>query len=196
VIAFRDIRPAAAAHFLVCPREHIVSARHLQADRLGDAELGARPGSCAGQRTHGADAPGTAAHMYAVGRTLVEREAPGARTQFGYHLPPFNSVDHLHLHCFALPFMPAWKSLKYTPAVGHLWYLPAESLLQVRCEAARGARSLLRSCSRGSGCTVRRSDWARCARSARRTGRWTTACGDAGARRRRRWHCGWPTQAS
>ncbi|KAK8945891.1 hypothetical protein KSP40_PGU013055 [Platanthera guangdongensis] len=26
--------------------------------------------------------------------------------QFGFHRPPFNSVNHLHLHCFALPFTP------------------------------------------------------------------------------------------
>ena len=71
--------------------------------------------------------------MLSVGRALVEAAAPGAAAQFGYHLPPFNSVDHLHLHCFALPFVPRWKSLKYTSAAGcHLWYLPAEALLQVR----------------------------------------------------------------
>ena len=28
--------------------------------------------------------------------------------RFGFHQPPFNSVDHLHLHCFALPFLPRY----------------------------------------------------------------------------------------
>jgi hypothetical protein len=71
--------------------------------------------------------------MLSVGRALVEEAAPGAATQYGYHLPPFNSVDHVHLHCFALPFAPAWKEWKYkSPAACHLWYLPAEVLLQVR----------------------------------------------------------------
>ena len=36
------------------------------------------------------------------------------KTRFGYHLPPFNSVDHLHMHAFALPFEPAWKERKYS----------------------------------------------------------------------------------
>ena len=35
-------------------------------------------------------------------------------TRFGYHLPPFNSVVHLHMHAFALPFEPAWKERKYS----------------------------------------------------------------------------------
>ena len=72
--------------------------------------------------------------MLAVGRALLEQAAPGAATQFGFHLPPFNSVDHLHLHCFALPFTPAWKAWKYSsPGGAHIWYLPVEALLRVRC---------------------------------------------------------------
>lgn len=31
--------------------------------------------------------------------------------RFGFHQPPFNSVDHLHLHCFALPFMPRYTNI-------------------------------------------------------------------------------------
>jgi hypothetical protein len=27
--------------------------------------------------------------------------------------PPFNSVDHLHMHAFVLPFDPPWKERKY-----------------------------------------------------------------------------------
>ena len=74
-----------------------------------------------------------AAHMQAVGRRLLDEYAPGAQQEFGYHLPPFNSVDHLHLHCFALPFTPSWKVYKYTTAgIGCLWYLPSSTLLEVR----------------------------------------------------------------
>lgn len=28
--------------------------------------------------------------------------------RFGFHLPPVNSVDHIHLHCFVLPIT-SWK---------------------------------------------------------------------------------------
>ena len=79
--------------------------------------------------------------MHAVGRSLLEQHAPGAPQEFGYHLPPFNSVDHLHLHCFALPFTPPWKIIKYTPVgLGSLWYLQSATLLQVRMRWVSRAR--------------------------------------------------------
>lgn len=34
--------------------------------------------------------------------------------RFGFHQPPFNSVDHLHLHCFALPFVPRYRYASYS----------------------------------------------------------------------------------
>ena len=62
--------------------------------------------------------------MLEVGERVVgdakEKREDGApvsneeTTRFGYHLPPFNSVDHLHMHAFALPFEPAWKERKYS----------------------------------------------------------------------------------
>lgn len=33
--------------------------------------------------------------------------------RFGFHIPPFTSVDHIHLHCFGLPFKGDKQSLKY-----------------------------------------------------------------------------------
>ena len=45
VVAFTDRSPAAAAHILVCPRDHIVSARHLRPESGADVELGAPPGA-------------------------------------------------------------------------------------------------------------------------------------------------------
>ncbi len=119
VVAFHDRAPAAAVHILVCPRQHIASSYDLR--KGNDAAL--------------------VKHMLAIGRTLVAQHSPaGAATQFGVHLPPFTSVDHLHLHCFALPFASAFKALKYPAAVplcgpglnGTPWYMPAETLVQAR----------------------------------------------------------------
>ncbi|CAN6878443.1 unnamed protein product [Brassica oleracea] len=46
-------------------------------------------------------------HMLSVGKELLHKDAPQTLHRFGFHQPPFNSVDHLHLHCFALSFLPS-----------------------------------------------------------------------------------------
>ncbi|CAM6024310.1 unnamed protein product [Sphagnum balticum] len=30
--------------------------------------------------------------------------------RFGFHRPPFNNVDHLHLHCMAFPYI-SWHNI-------------------------------------------------------------------------------------
>ena len=41
--------------------------------------------------------------MCRVGSKLLTSIEPQREHKFGFHVPPWNSVDHLHLHCFALP---------------------------------------------------------------------------------------------
>jgi hypothetical protein len=87
--------------------------------------------------------------MLTLGRSLLEKDvAPGTQMQYtyGFHVPPFNSVDHLHLHCLTLPFSPTWKRLKYTESMLGSW-LPAEKCLEVRPHMALdslAAASILR----------------------------------------------------
>nr|KJB25358.1 hypothetical protein B456_004G199000 [Gossypium raimondii] len=86
VVAFKDINPSAFRHYLIIPVEHIPTVNDLQR-RNEDYTL--------------------VSHMINVGETLLRRDAPQSNQyRFGFHQPPFNSVDHLHLHCFALPFIP------------------------------------------------------------------------------------------
>ncbi|CAN7081061.1 unnamed protein product, partial [Brassica oleracea var. botrytis] len=89
VVAFQDIKPAAqrfCTTYLVIPVEHIPTVRDLQR-RDEDYSLGC--------------------HMLSVGNELLHKDAPQTLHRFGFHQPPFNSVDHLHLHCFALSFLPS-----------------------------------------------------------------------------------------
>jgi hypothetical protein len=37
------------------------------------------------------------------------------QVQMGFHVPPFNSVNHLHLHVISLPYNNLWRKLKYQP---------------------------------------------------------------------------------
>uniref|UniRef100_A0A5B7BPB4 Putative histidine triad nucleotide-binding protein 3 isoform X2 n=1 Tax=Davidia involucrata TaxID=16924 RepID=A0A5B7BPB4_DAVIN len=110
VIAFEDIKPAAFRHYLVIPVEHISTVKDLQR-RTEDFSL--------------------VSHMLNVGQTLLCRDAPQSKLyRFGFHQPPLNSVNHLHLHCLALPFTPRWKHIKYL-SLGPLGgFIEAEKLLE------------------------------------------------------------------
>uniref|UniRef100_A0A7N0TR39 HIT domain-containing protein n=1 Tax=Kalanchoe fedtschenkoi TaxID=63787 RepID=A0A7N0TR39_KALFE len=65
-------------------------------------------------------------HVLTVGQTILHRDAQ----QFGFHQPPFNSVDHLHLHCLALPYAPSWRHLKYLSLWPYGGFIEAGKLLE------------------------------------------------------------------
>ncbi|XP_020534271.1 bifunctional adenosine 5'-phosphosulfate phosphorylase/adenylylsulfatase HINT4 [Jatropha curcas] len=109
VVAFQDIRPAAFRHYLVIPVEHISTVKDLQRREEDYALVN---------------------HMLIVGKMLLNRDAPQSKQyRFGFHQPPLNSVNHLHLHCLALPFIPKWKHVKYM-SLGPIGFIEAEKLLQ------------------------------------------------------------------
>ncbi|KAF9601948.1 hypothetical protein IFM89_024282 [Coptis chinensis] len=107
VVAFQDIKPAAFRHYLVIPVEHISTVKDLQR-RTEDYNLG------------------IAIYPCIVWNFIKEQLC---QPRFGFHQPPFNSVNHLHLHCLALPFSPRWKHLKYM-SMGPLGFIEAEKLLE------------------------------------------------------------------
>ena len=80
IVVMDDINPKAQRHLLVLPREHIGNLDSLRAEHLDLLR-----------------------HMQATGAHVLAQEAPGAPTRFGFHVPPRHGVNHLHLHCLALP---------------------------------------------------------------------------------------------
>lgn len=78
VIAFRDIKPATDHHYLVIPKVHIDNPKILTHEHL---EL--------------------IVHMRDVAdKVLLQQGVPAEdeNKRFGYHWPPFNMINHLHLH--------------------------------------------------------------------------------------------------
>ncbi|KAI5439733.1 Bifunctional adenosine 5'-phosphosulfate phosphorylase/adenylylsulfatase hint4 [Lathyrus oleraceus] len=109
VVAFRDINPSAFRHYLVIPVKHIPTVNDLQRN-TEDYSL--------------------VSHMLDVGKMLLLRDAPHSKQyRFGFHQPPLNSVNHLHLHCLALPYTPRWRCMKYLP-FGPIGFIEAEKFLE------------------------------------------------------------------
>uniref|UniRef100_A0A1A8CXH8 Histidine triad nucleotide binding protein 3 n=1 Tax=Nothobranchius kadleci TaxID=1051664 RepID=A0A1A8CXH8_NOTKA len=80
LVCFRDIFPAAPYHFLVIPREHIVSCRSLNKKHISLVQ-----------------------RMVELGRAvLLDQGITNMNdVRLGFHQFPFISVSHLHLHVLA-----------------------------------------------------------------------------------------------
>ncbi|KAI8837551.1 HIT-like domain-containing protein [Chytridium lagenaria] len=90
IVAFADINPAAKVHLLVIPKTHIDSVLNL---------------------TH-ASIP-LLNRMRQIGHDLLIDPEFSHSHRLGFHVPPFTSVPHLHLHVIGLPFKNWVRSLKY-----------------------------------------------------------------------------------
>ncbi|XP_067274550.1 adenosine 5'-monophosphoramidase HINT3 [Pseudorasbora parva] len=105
IICFEDIYPAAPHHYLVIPKKHIHSCLSLQADDIGLVR-----------------------RMAEMGRDVLR--AKGVKDfediSLGFHVPPFITVPHLHLHVLA-PFSQIFKRSeeKFTS----FWYQTEERFL-------------------------------------------------------------------
>jgi diadenosine tetraphosphate (Ap4A) HIT family hydrolase len=121
ILVLRDIRPAARVHLLVCPRAHIRDV-HALTGQAGAALL---------------------RHMLAQGKMALRQECDTwghvwddeNAPLFGFHVPPFLSVPHLHLHVLLPPFVNCFKACKYTG----LWFAHGDSLL---AQLEQGSRAV------------------------------------------------------
>ncbi|KAI9093442.1 HIT-like domain-containing protein, partial [Phlyctochytrium arcticum] len=108
-VAFNDRSPGASLHLLIIPKSHIGTVRNLSPSShtlLSDL------------------------HVLAT-RLLIENgyTAPDQR-RIGFHVPPFNSVNHLHCHVLGLPFKNWIRKVKYEPAGWAIWFVDLELLIR------------------------------------------------------------------
>jgi diadenosine tetraphosphate (Ap4A) HIT family hydrolase len=114
LLAFRDRTPRAPLHALIVPKQKwIPSVFELDGDD-DDVEL-------------------LLEEMREMARSLIEEYHPEALQAEDYvlcfHVPPFNSVDHLHLHVLApASDMLAWPRIKYK--VGSRWCISYQTVYE------------------------------------------------------------------
>ncbi|KAI8916768.1 HIT-like domain-containing protein [Powellomyces hirtus] len=91
-IAFHDINPSAQLHLLLIPRSHIPTIHSLTPTHLP-----------------------LLTRMLERGRTILHSHGftEQQQQQLGFHVPPFTSVSHLHLHVLGLPYRSWLRSVKY-----------------------------------------------------------------------------------
>ncbi|EGC30974.1 hypothetical protein DICPUDRAFT_40671, partial [Dictyostelium purpureum] len=102
---FNDRTPKATVHYLVCPKIHIESIKTLEPSDLP-----------------------VLIEMKNVANQIVAEKFPNQKYRLGFHVPPFYSVKHLHLHLLVEPFY-KFKKSKYTPYFGGLWYKDIDTVI-------------------------------------------------------------------
>lgn len=111
LLAFHDKYPRAKFHALVIPKRYIQTVKHLRPDM--DLNL--------------------VEEMTQIALNILQQEMPDAVIEndymLVYHVPPFNSVNHLHLHVLApsSKMNPVFRNIKYQP--GTLWCTDADTVL-------------------------------------------------------------------
>ena len=89
-VVFKTIAPVTSKHYLVTPRKHIKNANSLS----------------------GEEGVMMVQDLKRVGSKALGENAGEA--QYCFHIPPLNSIDHLHLHAIAQPrTMSLWSYIKY-----------------------------------------------------------------------------------
>ncbi|CAO1390237.1 unnamed protein product [Diamesa serratosioi] len=107
LVLFRDIRPAADHHFLVVPREHIINTKSLSVDHK---EM-----------------------LMEMKKHLIEIMRKNGITNIndinlGFHVPPFNSIKHLHMHAIA-PKLKITLLGRWIFREDSYWYKTADTII-------------------------------------------------------------------
>ncbi|KAN0050196.1 hypothetical protein ACTA71_003302 [Dictyostelium dimigraforme] len=107
VVVFNDRTPKASVHYLICPKEHIISIKTLSQK----------------------DIPVLVEMKQVADQLIAEKFQKQTGIVLGFHSPPFYSVKHLHLHLLVPPFTPKYKKHSYTSHFGGLWFKDVNSVI-------------------------------------------------------------------
>ncbi|KAI9003569.1 HIT-like domain-containing protein, partial [Gaertneriomyces semiglobifer] len=108
-IAFNDISPSAKDHFLVIPRQHIETIYSLNSSHIS-----------------------LVTRMRDIGHHLLDQRAYSLfDRRLGFHVPPFTSVPHIHLHVMGLPWKNSYRAIKYPDSWAWArWWIGIEHVVE------------------------------------------------------------------
>lgn len=107
LLCFRDVKPGAFHHYLIIPRKHIDNCKALKGEDIALVE-----------------------RMEEMGRSVLEknRVVDLQDIRLGFHVPPFCSVPHLHLHALAPASQMDFRSQLHYGAKSH-WFITVDKVL-------------------------------------------------------------------
>ncbi|XP_077443420.1 adenosine 5'-monophosphoramidase HINT3-like isoform X1 [Stigmatopora argus] len=107
LLCFRDVKPGAGHHYLVITKTHISNCKTLRSEHIPTVE-----------------------RMAKMGRNVLEKNKVRDLTdiRLGFHVPPFSSVPHLHLHALA-PASKMNESSQRRYGQGSHWFITVEEAL-------------------------------------------------------------------
>jgi hypothetical protein len=107
VVVFKDIKEDARCHLLVIPTQHIPNILHLTSSHIPLIHK-----------------------MQEIGKTVLSTFGDGDHV-LGFHHPPINSIDHLHMHAILKPIFHLKSKLSYSK---YLWFITPDQVIS-RLEA-------------------------------------------------------------
>ncbi|ORZ34931.1 HIT domain-containing protein [Catenaria anguillulae PL171] len=108
IAVFHDISPSAQFHFQAIPLEHIPNIKSLNSSHIPLLR-----------------------RLESTARQVLARDSyvallgPNPQIRFGFHVPPFNSVHHLHLHVLVGPIKTSRKYKYYVS-----WFATLEDVIR------------------------------------------------------------------
>lgn len=106
-VVFPDMRPAAPHHYLIVPRHHYIDVRHLTAQHVPMVEK-----------------------MVTLSKEVLTAQGGSPTSaRLGFHMPPFITVRHLHLHVIA-PEQEMGFIARGIFKANSLWFVSPEAVIE------------------------------------------------------------------